>query len=134
MSQSAFFVGNLLGAWLWGTIADKIGRKKVFFITLVCTVLSGLGFGLAPNYSVFVFFRLMSAVSTAGVILASYVLSVEIVGISARSYAGIAGGGFFSLSYPLLALLAYFIRSWRWLSVVISLVGLGFFPLWRYGY
>ena len=132
MSQSVFFVGGLIGSWLWGTIADKIGRKKVLFITLACTILSGLGFGLAPNYSVFVFFRLMSAISGAGVILSSYVLSVEIVGISARSFAGIAGSVFFSLSYPLLALFAYLVYTWRWLSVVVSLVGLGYLPLWRY--
>ena len=131
MSQSVFFVGSLIGAWMWGTIADKIGRKKVFFITLACAIVSGFGFGLAPSYTIFVFFRLLSAVSSAGVILSSYVLSVEIVGISARSYAGIAGSAFFSLAYPFLALLAYFIRSWRWLSVVISLLGLGYFPLWR---
>ena len=131
MSQSVFFVGSLIGAWVWGIIADKIGRKKVFFITLLCTVASGLGFGLAFSYTVFVFFRLLSAVSCAGVILTSYVLSVEIVGITARSYAGIVGAVFFSMAYPFLALLAYFIRSWRWLCVVISLLGLGYFPLWR---
>ena len=131
MSQSVFFIGSLIGAWLWGSVADKIGRKKVFFITIVCTIISGFGFGLAPNYTVFALFRLTSAVSGAGVILSSYVLSVEIVGMSARSFVGIAIAGFFSLSYPSLALLAYFIRSWRWLCVVISLLGLGYFPLWR---
>lgn len=132
MSQSVFFVGSLIGAWLWGSIADKIGRKKVFFITIACTILSGLGFGLAPSYAVFVFFRLTSAVSGAGVILSGYVLSVEVVGMSARSFVGIASSGFFSLTYPCLAVLAYFIRSWRWLCVVVSLIGLGFFPLWRW--
>ena len=131
MSQSVFFIGSLIGAWVWGTIADKIGRRKVYFITLALAIMSGLGFGLSPSYPVFVFFRLLSAISSAGVILSSYVLSVEIVGISARSYAGIAGSLFFSLAYPFLALLAYFIHSWRWLSVIISLLGLGYFPLWR---
>jgi putative MFS transporter len=131
MSQSVFFIGSLIGAWVWGTVADKIGRRKVFFITLALAIISGFGYGLSPGYAIFVFFRLLSAISGAGLILSSYVLSVEIVGISARSYAGIAGAGFFSFAYPLLALLAYFIHSWRWLSVVISLLGLGYFPLWR---
>ena len=132
MSQSVFFAGQLIGAFLWGNIADKIGRKRVLFLTLSCTFVSGLGYGLAPSYTIFALFRLMSAISCAGVILSSYVLSVEIVGISARSYAGLAGACFFSLSYPCLALLAFCIRSWRWLCVIISLLGLAYFPLWRY--
>ena len=131
MSQSVYFVGSLLGAWLWGTVADKIGRKKVFYITLTCTIISGLGFGLSPSYAVFVVFRLLNAISCAGVVLTSYVLSMEIVGVSARSFAGIAGSGFFAIGYPILACLAYFIRSWRWLCVVISLFGLGYYPLWK---
>ena len=131
MSQSVFFIGWLIGSWLWGTVADKIGRKKVYFINAACMVLSGLGFGLAPSYTIFVFFRLLCAASCAGVSISSYVLSVEVVDISTRSFAGFLGAVFFSLAYPFLALLAYFIRSWRWLSVVISLLGLGYFPLWR---
>ena len=131
MSQSVFFIGWLIGSWLWGTIADKIGRKKVYFINITCTVLTGLGFGLAPSYTIFVFFRLLSAISYAGISLSCYVLSVEVVDISTRSFAGFLGAVFFSLAYPFLALLAYFIRSWRWLSVVIALLGLGYFPLWR---
>ena len=132
MSQSIFFIGWLIGSWLWGTVADKIGRKKVFFTNIACLVLCGLGSGLAPSYRVFVFFRLLSGACCAGVSISSYVLSVEVVDISTRSFAGFLGSIFFSLAYPFLALLAYFIRSWRWLSVVISLLGLGYLPLWRY--
>ena len=132
MSQSIFFGGTLIGAWVWGNVADKIGRKKVFFITVSFTIVSGLGYGLAPSYFLFSFFRFMSAISSAGVILSSYVLSVEIVGVSARSFAGLAGSCFFSLSYPCLAILARYIYNWRCLCIVISLLGLAYFPLWRY--
>lgn len=132
MSQSIFFGGNLIGAFLWGNVADKIGRKRVLFLTLSCAILSGLGYGLAPSYMLFTIFRLMNAISCAGIILSSYVLSVEIVGISARSFAGLAGSCFFSLSYPCLSVLTYYIYNWRWLCVVTSLLGLAYFPLWRY--
>lgn len=134
MSQSVFFVGWLLGSWLWGTVADTLGRKKVFFINVTFVILSSLGFGLAPNYALFVFFRLTSAISCAGISISGNVLVVEVVGRSARSFAGFFGASFFSVGYSLLALLAYFIRSWRWLSVSVSLLGLCYYPLWRYVY
>ena len=126
MAQSVFFIGWLTGSWLWGTIADKIGRKKVYFINAACMVLSGLGFALAPGYKIFVFFRFLSGASSAGLLLSSYVLSMEIVDTSIRSFVGFLGAAFFSLAYPFLALLAYFVHNWRWLSVVISLLGLGY--------
>ena len=131
MSQSVFFIGWLIGSWLWGTVADKIGRKKVYFINITCTVVTGLGFGLAPSYTIFIFFRFLSAISYAGISISTYVLSVEVVDISTRSFAGLLGSIFFALGYSFLALLAYFIRSWRWLTVVISILGLVYFPLWR---
>ena len=131
MSQSVFFVGWLIGSWLWGTVADKIGRKKVLFINITVIILSGLGFGLAPNYLVFVLFRFVSATSCAGVSISSNVLAVELVGMSARSFAGFFSVSFFSVGYVFLAVLAYFICSWRMLSVVVSLLGLAYFPLWR---
>ena len=131
MSQSVFFIGWLIGSWLWGTIADKIGRKKVLFINIAVIILSGLGFGLAPNYLVFVLFRFVSATSCAGVSISSNVLAVEVVGMSARSFAGFFSVSFVSVGYVVLAILAYFIHSWRALTVVVSLVGLVYFPLWR---
>ena len=131
MSQSVFFIGWLVGSWLWGTIADKIGRKKVFFMNIALIVMSGVGFGLAPNYLTFVLFRVVSATSCAGVSIASNVLAVEIVGMSARSFAGFFSISFFSVGYVVLAVLAYFIRSWRMLCMVVSLLGLAYFPLWR---
>ena len=132
VSQSVFFIGWLIGSWFWGTLADKLGRKKVFFANITVIILSGLGVGLSPNYLVFVFFRFVGATSCAGVSISSNVLAVEVVGVTARSFAGFFGSSFFSIGYVVLAILAYFIRSWRVLCVVVSLLGLGYYPLWRY--
>ena len=46
-------VGFLLGAWIWGSVADKIGRKKVFFITCGCLFLSGFSCGFSFSYCSF---------------------------------------------------------------------------------
>ncbi len=131
LSQSIFFVGAMLGAWIFGTISDRFGRRKAFFISVTLSAASGFGYSLAPNFYVFVIFRLLVALNLAGVILSSFVLSMEIVGAEDRTYAGLACSGIFGFSYPLLAGLSYLIPNWRLLGVVSSIALLPFLLLWR---
>lgn len=131
LTQSAFFFGCLLGSWLWGKLADKIGRRKVFFLCLTCTLLSGVACSLAYDYYSFVLFRVGVAFSSIGTIMSSYVLSVEVVGVASRSYAGVIGSLLFGLGLPLLALMAYFIRQWRLLTLLVAVAGASLFALWR---
>ena len=116
---------------MFGTVADQVGRKKVLFLTILGTALSGLGYTLAPGIYSFIFFRIVTAFCGQGVIMSSYVLVMEIVGCSARSFAGLAIAVFFSFGCALLAILAYLIREWRTLSLVSTLSGLLFLLLWR---
>lgn len=131
MTQSGFFVGLLLGAWLFGTLTDAFGRKKVFFGTVAGSILSGLGCGASLGFYSFAFFRLSLAFFNAGMILSSYTLVLEIVGISMRTLAGIATAAFFSTGFPILALLAFLIHDWRALSIVCAVSGLPLLLLWR---
>lgn len=34
LSQSAYFFGMMLGCWLLGSLAERIGRKKVYFLSI----------------------------------------------------------------------------------------------------
>lgn len=131
ISQSVFFVGAVLGAWVWGTVADRIGRRKVYFLTILLTVVSGLGYSLAPNYYLFTLFRLLVAFAAGGTVLSSYVLSIEITGVDYRTFAGLACSAIFAVSYPLMAVMAYFIPNWRWFSVSASVLVLAYLGLWR---
>ena len=49
---SAFFAGMALGAFGWGSLADRIGRLPVFNITLLWTTIFGIAVGFAPNFPV----------------------------------------------------------------------------------
>ena len=121
----------MLGAWLWGTLADQIGRRKIYFTTVVLTAATGLGYSVAPNYYIFVFFRFLVGFSVAGLILSSYVLSIELTGTQGRTKIVMLNGAFYSLCYPLLATQAYLITDWRLFSSVSSLSGLLVLLLWR---
>ena len=121
----------MLGAWIFGTVSDRFGRRKTYFISVALSAASGFGYSLAPNYYVFVLFRLLVALTLAGVILSSFVLSMEIVGAEDRAYAGLVCSAIFGFSYPLLAALAFVFPNWRYLGVVSSITLLPFLLLWR---
>jgi len=121
----------VIGSWVFGNLAEKIGRKKVLFLTILGSCFSGLGYTLAPEFYSFAFFRGLTALCCQGTIISGYVLSMEIVGISARSFVGLAIAPFFAVGCALLAGLAFFIRDWRALSLVCTLSGLPLLFLWR---
>lgn len=108
-----------------------MGRRKVFYLSSGCTLLSGLGYGLAFDYYMFVFFRFCVGFSSIGAIASSYVLSVELVGMSTRSFAGVLGSFMFGLAYPMVAVVAYFVRQWRVLILLLTGIGVGLFSLWK---
>ena len=121
----------MLGAWLWGTMADRIGRRKVYFATIVLSATTGLGYSLAPNYYIFLLFRFLVAVSVAGTILSSYVLSIELTSSEGRTEIVMLCGAVYTLCFPLLAVQAYLFPNWRWFGCVTSLSGLLVLLLWR---
>jgi len=124
-------VGILIGAYIWGVASDKIGRRKVFFISSPLLIVFGVGAALSFGIVSFTFFRVCVGINLSGIILSSYVLSLELVGKSARKLVGVVGSFMFGLAYPVLAVLAYYIRNWRLLTLFVSLGFVVVFALYR---
>jgi MFS transporter, SP family, arabinose:H+ symporter len=66
-SQEGFFVscallGCIVGVAFSGYLSDKIGRKKVLFISAILFLVSAVGFALAKDYALLIFFRLLAGV------------------------------------------------------------------------
>ena len=132
LSQSGYFLGLLIGSWVFGTIIDMIGRKKVYFMTTLCVAVFSVLSGLAPGFYFFAFFRVAIGFFSAGFILSSYSICIEITGISQRTFVGMVIHAFFAVGCLVLAVMAYLIRDWRALSVIAGLAGFLFLLLWRY--
>ena len=122
----------MLGAWIFGMLADMIGRRKVFFLSIIGVISSALGYSLAPGFYSFAFLRVVSAFCNAGLVLSGYVLSMELVGISQRTFAGLVINIFFGLGYVVLAVLAYLVPEWRAQSIIGAAFGITFLLAWRY--
>ncbi|HXD28681.1 MAG TPA: MFS transporter, partial [Arthrobacter sp.] len=57
---TANLIGMALGAFLWGTIADRIGRRRAFTWTLLVFSLFTVAGALSPNFLVFALCRFLA--------------------------------------------------------------------------
>ncbi len=59
---SIWLVGITLGALVFGYLADRFGRKRLFIITLLLYAISTLISAISPSYGIFIVFRLLTAI------------------------------------------------------------------------
>ncbi|MFB6784626.1 MFS transporter [Streptomyces sp. NPDC056352] len=82
---TANLVGMAVGAVAWGAVADRIGRKKAFSVTLLIFALFSVLGALAPTYPVFLALRFLAGIGLGGCIPVDYALVGE---FSPRKYRG----------------------------------------------
>ena len=131
LAQSGFFFGLMVGSWVFGSLSDMYGRKKIYFLAIAGSILMGLGYSLATSYLMYAVFRILFGMFSQALAVVGYSLLLEIMGASKRSMVGMLTQVAFPLGLSLLVLQAYLIRDWRTLSLVVSLIGVGFLPMWR---
>ena len=65
-AAGAYVAGAVIGAILFGGLADRHGRRKLFFITLGVYAVATVASGFAPDYSVFVAMRFLTGAGIGG--------------------------------------------------------------------
>ncbi|MGG5173914.1 MFS transporter [Pseudarthrobacter sp. J1763] len=74
---TANLIGMALGAFVWGTIADSIGRKKAFTATLLIFSIFTVFGAFAPDFVWFCIFRFIAGFGLGGCIPVDYALVGE---------------------------------------------------------
>jgi MFS family permease len=66
VANSAYLVGQVIGALVFGHFTDRFGRKRLFLVTLAIYLASTAASGLAPNFVVFAAFRMLAGSGIGG--------------------------------------------------------------------
>lgn len=124
----AQLAGILLGGLLWGTVADRLGRRSVLFASILTYSLATLGCAWVPSVPAYALLRFAAGIGLAGELGAGIALVVEVMSKETRGYgttitaaAGVTGG--------LLGALLATQLHWRNAYLVGGVLGLSLFLL-----
>lgn len=129
LMQSVWMGGVMTGALVLGSVADLVGRLKTLMVALLLTIAFEGFSAFAPTYVIMVALRFMGGVCCSLIILASFVLTQELLGTKYRSTCGLLIGSFFSVGIGIFSALAAIINDWRTLSLICSISGILFLGL-----
>ncbi|WP_113705006.1 MFS transporter [Nonomuraea lactucae] len=125
---TANLIGMAVGAVAWGTIADRVGRKRAFSLTLLIFALFSVVGALAPNYGVFLAFRFLAGVGLGGCIPVDYALVGEFSPSRLRGKILAAMDVWWPVGATLCGVVATLLApvpgNWRWMLTVMILPAL----------
>ncbi|KAJ6641511.1 Organic cation transporter protein [Pseudolycoriella hygida] len=121
ISQTIFMSGILFGSILFGTLADKFGRRIPLVAAVFLQVTSGVATSFVPSFWLFCLLRFITALATGGTMTTSFVLIMEITATKWREVISVLYQIPFNLGHLTLPGFAYFIRDWRHLQLGLSL-------------
>lgn len=125
-----FFLGMLVGAALFGRMADRYGRRKLLIVTVACDAVFGLASVFAPGFSALLFLRFFTGMAVGGTLPVDYAMMAEFLPAKSRGRWLVALEGFWSIGTVVVALAAWIVSlsgvadGWRFIFVVTALPAL----------
>jgi len=92
---SAYVAGAVLGAILFGWLTDRLGRRRLFFITLAVYMTAAIATGLSWNLASFLLFRFLTGAGIGGEYAAINSTIQELVPCRYRGWTDLAINGSF---------------------------------------
>lgn len=132
---SVGLLGMAIGAILAGSVADSIGRKKVFAFTLVLYSLATGLCGIAWSYSSLLFFRFLVGFGLGGQLPVAVTLVSEFTPAKHRGKFLVLLESFWAIGWLLAAIIAYLIipkYGWHIAFFIGAIPALYVFYLWKY--
>ncbi|XP_060873414.1 solute carrier family 22 member 12-like isoform X2 [Metopolophium dirhodum] len=119
--QAVMAFGKFVGGLLFGSISDVYGRKFAFNLAAFIYMFSGPSAALIDSYVLFLIARFLIGVAGSGIYESSYTILTELTSGKTRTLLCLLMNMSYPIGYILLSIIAYYVRPWRMLLLVLSL-------------
>jgi putative MFS transporter len=111
-SGTLFFIGMLAGAFVFGRLADRIGRRPVLMAAVVIDACFGVASAFAPDFTWLLVLRCLTGVGVGGTLPVDYTMMAEFLPSDRRGRWLVLLESFWAVGTLLLAVLA--LAALRW--------------------
>ncbi len=134
LTASAYLGGAVLGALFFGWLTDRLGRKKLFTITVLIYLVATIASGFAWNFWSFAIFRLITGMGIGGEYAAVNATIQELIPARKRGFTDLVINGSFWVGAAIGALGAVVVLNpnvidpeigWRLAFVIGGVIGIG---------
>jgi putative MFS transporter len=107
-----FFIGMLIGAFVFGRLADRIGRRPVLMAAVVVDACFGVASSFAPDFTWLLALRFLTGIGVGGTLPVDYTMMAEFLPSDRRGRWLVLLESFWAVGTILLAMLA--LAALRW--------------------
>jgi len=107
-----FFVGMLIGAFAFGRLADRIGRRPVLLLAVLIDACAGVASAFAPDLAWLLVLRFITGIGVGGTLPVDYTMMAEFLPSQRRGRWLVLMESFWAVGTILLALLSLAALSW----------------------
>lgn len=129
-SGTLFFLGMMIGAALFGRLADRFGRRRVLLVTVAADGVFGLLSVFAPSFPLLCAARLLTGAAVGGTLPVDYAMMAEFLPSDRRGRWLVMLEGFWAVGTVIVALAAWAAASvgvadaWRWIFLATAIPAL----------
>ncbi|CAH0403094.1 unnamed protein product [Chilo suppressalis] len=116
-----FWVGSVFGNLIFGSISDRYGRRPTILLMILLEVPLSIAASFPSTYWSYAGIRVICGLFFPALYQQPFILALELMPPNKRPYTGIFVGMLFASGMCLLALVAFAIRDWFYLSLATSL-------------